>query len=56
MMMWYDKLAVSGLAIAFVGWMMFVVGLGCMMSANRKARADFAASIQEARQSLRTAP
>lgn len=56
MMMWYDKMALTGIVLAFVGWMMFVVGLGYMMSANRKARADFRASIQEAHQSLRAAP
>lgn len=52
MMQWYDKLALAGLAIGFCGWMMFVVGLGFMLSANRQARAEFRAPLQEAREAI----
>jgi hypothetical protein len=51
---WYDKLALVGLAVAFVGAMMYLIGLGYMLSASRQARADLRASIAQARVELET--
>lgn len=53
MMLWYDKLAFAGIAVAFCGWMMFITGFGFMLSANRQARAEFRTSLEEARGALR---
>lgn len=52
---WYDKLALAGLAVAFIGAMMFIAGLWFAMDARNKSVASYRASIQEARQSLRDA-
>ncbi len=52
MLMWYDKLAFAGLAVAFVSAMMFIVGLWNMMSARDQARASLRASIRQAQEEL----
>ncbi len=56
MMTWYDKLALAGLAVGFIGAMMFIVGLWCMMDARNQAQTSFRDSIEEARRDLLRSP
>ena len=56
MMTWYDKLAFAGIAVAFIGAMMFITGLYFMMDARNKAMTSYRAHIEDARKQLHDAP
>lgn len=51
-MNWHDKLIMGGIAFMIIGGIMYMIGLSAVVSANRKARADFQTSLQEARAAL----
>lgn len=52
MLTWYDKLAFAGIAVAFIGTMMFIAGMYFMMDARNKAMASYRSSIRQAQEEL----
>lgn len=45
---WYDKLALAGLLVGLIGFVMFWTGLNFAIDASRQTRANFMTSLDEA--------
>jgi hypothetical protein len=49
---WYDKLALAGLVVFFIGGMIFLTGFACMLSARREIMNSYRAAVQQAHDEL----